>query len=76
MKYTVKKFHKGERIAYQEINVGCIKGIETVYKSTGYAVVDENGEMAKTINRLTGKEDGLFFSLKNAAQKEADYLSR
>lgn len=73
--YTVKKVTKGEVIKYQEINVGIIKGIMTVIRSDGFAIVNSSGELHTSNNRLTGVQEYEIYSLKNVAQKEADFYN-
>ena len=73
MNYTVKKVTKGEEINYTEINVGCIKGIQKVWSSNGWVVVDENENPIITTSRLTGEEVIEIYGTKKTARKVAEF---
>lgn len=67
MKYTVKKLNKGDTIEQT--------GRVTIRATNNcYAVVDENGNVRKSI--INGKAVYDQYNLKVAAEKQADFLNK
>jgi hypothetical protein len=69
--YSTKRLEKGTVIEYSEVNSGKIKGIGKRIDRTSFAVVDEQGNIAKD---QAGRYQ--IFSLKIAADKTAELYNK
>lgn len=70
--YSVKKFNKGEIL--RQFGTG-ENIVGWTAPRTVFAIINPEGLVHLTTNRLTGKKSPEIFSLKSAAQKEADYYN-
>lgn len=71
--YTIKRFEKGDVLIETKIRAGTIKQVAS---RRLYVVMDQDGQIATTINPLTGKLEREIYHQKGTAQQQADYLNR